>query len=87
MTEHDKGTFFVVSQLDSGECVAYSEHEPIFCFIRKSEQEAVSVAVETFEEYERLFRQRTVRARAEQLVPLPVRRISHDKRAYSLAFA
>ncbi len=50
---------FYVGQTDDGEYIACSEHEPLFCFTRDTEDEVLRIAIETFADYLKRFEDKT----------------------------
>ena len=66
---------FYIANLADGRFIVCREVEPIFCFLRDTEEEAVRVAQETFVEYQRLFFQREAKL-VRPLDEVPVHRIS-----------
>jgi hypothetical protein len=79
MTDH----VFFVGESEDGKFYACHEAEPFFCFVRNTEQEAVDVAVATFEEYANLFQHTDLALSARPVTALPIVHVAH-KRAYAL---
>ena len=80
---------FYFGELVDGRFIVCSEREPIFCFLRDTEEEALRVAQETFVEYHRQFFQKEAKVQVRPLVDVPVvpvHRISSG-RAYALQVA
>ena len=77
---------FYIANLVDGRFIVCREQEPIFCFLRDTEEEAVRAAQETFVEYERLFFQKEAKVSVRVLDDVPVHRISSG-RAYALEVA
>ena len=83
----DGQTFgFYIGNLVDGKFVVCREVEPVFCFLRDTEEEAVRVAQDTFVEYQRLFFQKEAKVSVRVLDDVPVHRISSG-RAYALEVA
>ena len=73
---------FYIADLEDGRFIVCREQEPLFCFLRDTEEEAVRAAQETFVEYQRLFFQREARVLARPLDEVPVHRVTSG-RAYA----
>lgn len=66
-------------ETEDGETFAYSDVEPLFCFICASEDEALEAARETVVEYARIFKGHDTPAVFRPLTALPVYQIAAQK--------
>jgi hypothetical protein len=77
---------FCVGQLDDNSYVALSESEPVFCFYTTTKDEALDLAIDTFADYLRRFKNEVRKAHLRPVGEVPVRHLS-QKTAYALELA
>lgn len=76
----EKELSFNVGVGPNGEHTPFRESEPVFCFVRDTEEQAVQVAIETIQSYLLHFKQISAPVTPRKTAKIPTQRIQRSRR-------